>query len=288
MNTTSGGVVMTLRVMTFNIRGAVPGRDGMNAWEHRVLLNTAVLKRTSPDLIGFQELMSGNLEIYREQFHEYQWVLGPKTMGETRLNYNAIFWKPSRLDLLTTGGFWLSPTPEQWSPGWGSASVRAATWATFRHREMEREFCHINIHLDSVSEEARQQACPLILQQLEALHLDHLPLLVTGDFNVPTEVPDAQLLALEPTITNACYCFFLGQGFVDTYHATGRQETKTALTYHAFEGEHFLPACRCDWILTRNGACSFKVHSCEILRDATPPIYPSDHYPVLTELTLIS
>ena len=44
---------MTFRVMTFNIRGAVPGRDGMNAWEYRALLNTAVIKRTSPDLIGF-------------------------------------------------------------------------------------------------------------------------------------------------------------------------------------------------------------------------------------------
>lgn len=61
-----------------------------------------------------------------------------------------------------------------------------------------------------------------------------------------------------------------------------------ALLNTAVEGEHFSPICRCDWILTRDGACSFKVHSCEVLRDATPPIYPSDHYPVLAELTLIS
>lgn len=279
---------MTFRVMTFNIRGAVPGRDGINAWEHRAMLNAAVIQRTSPDIIGFQELMNGNLEIYREQFHEYQWVLGPETMVETRLNYNAIFWKPSRLDLLTTGGFWLSPTPEQWSLGWGSAYVRAATWAKFRHRATEREFCHMNVHLDSVSEEARQRACPLILQQLESLHLNHLPLLLTGDFNASTEVPNARLLALDPTISNACYCFFLDQGFVDMYHAAGKQETKTALTYHAFEGEHFSPACRCDWILTRDDASSFKVYSCDILHDAAPPLYTSDHYPVLTEIALIS
>ena len=207
-------------------------------------------------------------------------------MEEACKNYNAIFWKPFSLDLLKSGGFWLSSTPEQWSGGWGSASVRAATWAHFRVRETNRAFCHINVHLDSVSEEVRQQGCLLILEQLAALHLDHLPLVLTGDFNVPADVPDAQLLSIDPTITNACYRLLLDQGFVDTYHAAGKQETETALTYHAFEGERFLPACRCDWILTRNETCSFTVHSCEILRDAAPPIYPSDHYPVLTELVM--
>jgi endonuclease/exonuclease/phosphatase family metal-dependent hydrolase len=154
-------------------------------------------------------------------------------------------------------------------------------------RETDRAFCHLNVHLDSVSEQARQQGCLLILEQLACLHLDHLPVLLTGDFNVPAEVPDAHLLSLDPTITNACYGLFLDQGFVDTYHAAGKQETKTALTYHAFEGDHFSPVCRCDWILSRNGTSFFKVHSCDILRDAAPPIYPSDHYPVLTELVLI-
>jgi endonuclease/exonuclease/phosphatase family metal-dependent hydrolase len=280
--------IMTLRVMTFNIRGAVPHRDGPNAWEHRAPLTLSLIERTTPDLIGFQELMSRNLETYQKHLSTYRWVLGPPTMEETGKNYNAIFWKPSSLELLTSGGFWLSPTPEQWSGGWGSASVRAATWAHFHVWETNRAFCHLNVHLDSVSEQARQQGCLLILEQLASLHLDHLPVVLTGDFNVPADVPDAQLLSLDSTITNACYRLLLDRGFVDTYHAAGKQEKRTALTYHAFEGERFLPACRCDWILARNETCSFTVHSCEILRDAAPPIYPSDHYPVLTELVLIS
>jgi endonuclease/exonuclease/phosphatase family metal-dependent hydrolase len=281
--------VTAFRVMTFNIRGAVPHRDSPNHdWDHRAPLTLFLIKRAAPDLIGFQELMSRNLETFQKHLRTYRWVLGPPTMEETRKNYNAIFWKPSSLDLLESGGFWLSPTPEQWSRGWGSAYVRAATWARFRLRETGRAFCHINVHLDSVSEEARQQGCLLIFAQLPSLHLDHLPLLLTGDFNVPTEVPDAHLLSIDPTITNACYRLFLEQGFVDTYHAVDEQETRTVLTYHAFQGEQFSPACRCDWILTRNELSLFRVSSCEILRDASPPIYPSDHYPVLTELVLIS
>jgi endonuclease/exonuclease/phosphatase family metal-dependent hydrolase len=210
---------MAFRVITFNIRGAVPHRDEPNDWEHRAPLTLSLIARTTPDLIGFQELMRKNLETYQKHLCSYQWVLGPPTMEKTRLNYNAIFWRPSSLDLLESGGFWLSPTPEQWSCGWGSAYVRAATWAHFQVRETGSEFCHINVHLDSVSEGARQQGCLLLVKQVVSLRLDHLPLLLTGDFNVPTEVPDVHLLSIEPTITNVCYRLFLDQGFVDTYHA---------------------------------------------------------------------
>jgi endonuclease/exonuclease/phosphatase family metal-dependent hydrolase len=118
---------MPFRVMTFNLRGAVPHRDGPNAWEHRAPLTLSLLERTTPDLIGFQELMSSNLETYRKHLCRYQWVLGPPTMEETQPNYNAVFWKPASLELLDSGGFWLSPTPQQWSAGWASAYVRAAT-----------------------------------------------------------------------------------------------------------------------------------------------------------------
>lgn len=89
------------RVMTFNLRGTVPQQDGPNAWKHRAPLTLALLERTAPDLLGVQELMEGNLETFQQKLRTYQWRLGPPTMGATRLNYNAIFWKP---DLLTTGG----------------------------------------------------------------------------------------------------------------------------------------------------------------------------------------
>lgn len=276
---------MTFRIMTFNIRGAVPHRDGLNAWEHRAPLTLSLIERTTPDLIGFQELMSGNLETYQNRLRAYRWVLGPPTMEETRPNYNAIFWNPSRLDLLDSGGFWLSPTPEQWSRGWKSIYVRAATWAQFRLRETGKEFCHLNVHLDSESAEARLQSCPLILRQLAALHLDHLPVLLTGDFNGHAGTLSAPSDE-ETALTHASYRFLLDHGFVDTYLATGYLEAPPALTYHGFEGVHYEPAWRVDWILTKNGISCFTVHTCDILQDAVPPLYPSDHYPVLTELAL--
>lgn len=277
---------MTFRIMTFNLRGAIPHRDGANAWEHRAPLTLSLIERTTPALIGFQELMSGNLETYQKQLRQYQWILGPPTMEKTQLNYNAIFWKPSSLDLLDSGGFWLSPTPEQWSRGWESAYVRAATWVRFRFRKTGREFCSLNVHLDSESAEARIQSCALVLRQLAALDLDHLAVILTGDFNCQANglpAPSEQ----ETALTHATYRFLLDHGFVDTYLATADLDAPPARTYHGFEGVRYEPAWRVDWILTRNGTASFKVHSCDILQDAAPPLSPSDHYPVLAALALI-
>ena len=43
---------------------------------------------------------------------------------------------------------------------------------------------------------------------------------------------------------------------------------------------------RVDLILTHAGATAFQTTSCTIVRDAQPPLYPSDHYPVVAELRL--
>jgi exonuclease III len=42
---------------------------------------------------------------------------------------------------------------------------------------------------------------------------------------------------------------------------------------------------RIDWILVRGGELPAQVHSSDIVHDARPPLYPSDHFPVVAEVT---
>ena len=44
---------------------------------------------------------------------------------------------------------------------------------------------------------------------------------------------------------------------------------------------------RVDWILTRDGTRHLHTSSSTIVRDAAPPLYPSDHYPVVSELVVL-
>ncbi len=280
----------SIRVMTFNIRGSFHHWDDENRWEYRAVLNVATIRQHAPDLIGFQECQSGNMDAYREQLPEYQYVMGPKTGEEDFWDYNPIFWKAERFALIDSGGFWLSRTPDHWSKDWGTDDAHGVTWVKLRCTRTNRVFLHLNTHFELISEQSRVESCRLILQKVGELQEEDLPVLLTGDFNSNPWVPDYGMVA-ETTFTNASYHLFLDNGFTDTYIAAGNEDSIASNTYHGFErvqysALHAHMAWRIDWILTRGGRPPLQTVSCTIVRDAAPPLYPSDHYPVLAELLL--
>jgi endonuclease/exonuclease/phosphatase family metal-dependent hydrolase len=267
-----------LRVMSFNVRGA-RFNDGENAWERRAALNAATIQRCAPDLIGFQELQLDHLAEYQQRLPEYEYWLGLRSSNSVSpFEYVAIFWKAERLMLLDAGGFWLNETPHLFATGWDAACTRVANWLRVRAIDNEREFLFLNTHLDHIGEEARVQGSQLIIQRLNALHADILPMIVSGDFNCNPASPAYQL--------------FMEHGFIDTYLTTGNRDDEMSNTFHSFgrlnakAGKHVGETLRIDWILARDPTGHVHPESCEIVRDARPPLYPSDHYPVLTRFAL--
>jgi endonuclease/exonuclease/phosphatase family metal-dependent hydrolase len=100
----------------------------------------------------------------------------------------------------------------------------------------------------------------------------NLPVIVSGDFNCAPGSPPYQL--------------FREHGFIDTFAITNVNQMSN--TFHNFgrlenqQGE----AQRIDWILLRDVQGSLSTQSCVIVRNAQPPLYPSDHYPVLTTFVM--
>jgi len=272
-----------LRVMTFNIRGAPP-EDGVNVWENRMDLNLQVIKNNAPDLIGFQEAQTENLDVFHNDLKEYVCDSGKKANRPDRILFNAIFWKPEVLSCVASGSFYLSQTPEVWSKDWDSARVRLAHWVKFRRMDSGFEFLHLNTHLDHISHQARVEGSKLILQQLAQLFPDPLPVLLTGDFNSP---PEPILDGTGPTP----YRIFQDGGLIDTYSVAPSANGGRKNTFHGFEGEKFISegdgaTWRIDWIMVLDRARSLQVKSCQTIRTAAPPIYPSDHYPVIADLEM--
>ncbi len=274
-----------LRVMSFNIRGFSRRRDGINRWENRAALNVATIKRYAPDLIGLQELRPESLATYREKLSGYAHILGPRAGNRKPHEFNAIFFDPTRLTVLDSGGFWLSETPDRYSSAWRLRVVRSANWARFGSPNADLSFLHLNTHLDHISSLARAKGSELILRKVTELQEeDGLPTVVTGDFNcLPGSFP---------------YRSFVENGFEDTFLTAGNEDGEDASTFHAFEGlRYFLLRCgdrvrhghkprRIDWILLKNSRQRFRTEAHEILRDrdAKPAIYPSDHYPILATI----
>lgn len=267
-----------LRVMSFNVRGA-RFLDGENSWERRAALNVETIRRCAPDLIGFQELELDHLRAYQQHLPEYEYWLGLKTSSnEPPFEYVAIFWKAERLILLDAGGFWLNEEPHMFAPGWDAACTRVANWARLRMVDNGHELLFLNTHLDHVGEEARVNGTELILRRLSELQTNDLPVIVSGDFNCHPGSP--------------AYKLFIERGFVDTYLTSSNRGDETSNTFHAFgrlnvkTGKQKGEILRIDWILSRDQVGQLRPEQCEIVRDARPPLYPSDHYPVVTEFTV--
>jgi endonuclease/exonuclease/phosphatase family metal-dependent hydrolase len=155
-----------LRVMTFNVRGSFHEGDGVNAWNNRAALNVETIKCHAPDVIGFQELQNGNLDAYEEKLPQYSCVLGPRAGNKAPYEFNAIFFDPTRLEVLDSGGFWLSTTPDRYSSSWQARSVRSVNWADLRCLNTGLSFFHLNTHLDHVSRLARVEGSRLILRKI--------------------------------------------------------------------------------------------------------------------------
>jgi endonuclease/exonuclease/phosphatase family metal-dependent hydrolase len=285
--------VSSLRVMTFNIANGLDTEDdGDNAWVARAELNVRTIQRAAPELIGFQQCDEGNLATYSSALPAYQYILGPAADSSDLYSYNTIAYLPDRLEALESGGFYLSETPETWSFGWDATYVGALTWTRFRSRLYQREFLHLNTHLEHIGERARVESVRLILHQLPALRQERgqerLPVIFTGDFNCNPWAPGYRI-HVETTFTDVCYHVLRAYGFVDTFLAAGGEDSVASFTFHGFEGarywaaEHHM-AGRIDWILTLDEAQALQTTDCHIVRDAEPPRYPSDHYPVVVDL----
>jgi endonuclease/exonuclease/phosphatase family metal-dependent hydrolase len=140
---------------------------------------------------------------------------------------------------------------------------------------------HLNTHFEDGpdGETSRAEGARLIAERLGRLQAGALPAVVTGDFNAnPWSVP---------------YRLFMGSGFSDSYRAAGHGDSVDSSSYHGFQGRgYFAPDWgeqlfwRVDWILARDGAAPVRSVSSSIVREAEPPLYPSDHYPVVSELLM--
>lgn len=290
-----GFFVETFSVMSFNIRGAFPEKQPARRWQNRADINTRTITARQPDLIGFQEVQIENADHYNRHLAGYHHVVGCTSPHEQKWVMNPIYYAGKRWALIDSGGFFLSQTPDVWSKGWDSAFVRGATWGRLQSKQTGAEIVHLNAHLDHIGERARVESARLIVAMLDEVS-DGLPVIVTADFNSRAWAPDNEHeLHYPPAVHRdklppggTVHGIFTASGFRDTYIESGNTDHLNCNTFHGFSGEAFPPcALRIDWVLIRDGVTrNIETDGFDIVRDAEPPIYPSDHYPVLARLRL--
>ena len=185
---TVGGDEM-LSVMTQNVRCADDG-IGKNVDDRKVRLKQLV-EDYSPDLLGTQEVTKKWVGILEEYFGAEYGMLGHSRDGETATTgeWNMILYKKDRFDLVESGTFWLTDTPDTLSMTEGAKCYRICTWAILYDKVAAREILFCNTHLDHSNDTVRGEQAVRLMNFIEQ-YKGQYPIFLTGDFNTtPGKVP---------------------------------------------------------------------------------------------------
>ena len=140
--------------------------------------------------------------------------------------------------------------------------------STLEERETGRLLLVLNTHWDHVSQDAREESAALIVQNLDLLAPSPRGRLVLGDLNAAEGNPAFG------TLRDA-------GGLLDTYRAAVGPASPDEATFHGFSGDP--EGVRIDHVFVSVGL--FEVVDSAILREPGPGGFPSDHFPVVSNVT---
>lgn len=174
-----------LTVMSFNVRQshAKEVRES-DSWPNRKEACLEMLKTRRPDLVGFQEAQfKGQWSWLRDTLaSEYgSYGLGRRN-GADKGECMGILYRKDKLELLDSGTFWQSETPDTPSSCFDDINERSVSWAVFRILKNGKKFFFVNTHM-GLSDNSRSKGMEVILKRLPELNPESLPVIITGDFN---------------------------------------------------------------------------------------------------------
>lgn len=256
-----------VEVMSYNIKYANE-HDGENSWSKRKNHLTSQLKFYEPQVLGLQEAVHEQLLHFQENLPNYTYVGVGREDGKQKGEYTAIFYDSTRFDALENQTFWLSETPDKVSVGWDAALPRICTYLKLKDKSNGKVFWVFNSHFDHMGDKARLESAKLILEKINEINKENLPVIVMGDFNLSPEARGIKLLSEEMN-DSKMICQEVSFGPEGTYNGYNFNEPVTN---------------RIDYIFTSKD--NVGVIKYAVLSDSKDLKYPSDHLPVLVELEL--
>jgi endonuclease/exonuclease/phosphatase family metal-dependent hydrolase len=262
----------TLNIMSFNIRYDNPG-DRDNAWGNRKEMVAESIRFHEIDIAGLQEALQNQVEDLEARLLEYGWFGVGRDDGRRKGEYTPVFYRKSRFKVIEQSTFWLSETPEvPGKLGWDAVCPRIVTWGKFKDGWSGKVFFVFNTHFDHVGEEARNQSAELLLSKIEELTGSY-PVVLTGDFNCTVDDAPYSLLTRNRD----------GQrSLTDAYNISLTIPYGSTQTFNGFKNEP-RPGYRIDFIFV----CEIsQVLRYGVISEKWNGRFVSDHYPVMTEISL--
>ena len=256
-----------MKIMTFNLKCDSPLYFN-NKWGERKHMVYQLMKDYDCDIIGTQEVKNNMLKDLGNNIHSHN-IIGRQRCKKASSERNSILISKKH-NIHDHKTFWLSESPEKvGSKKWYSLFPRICTTAVVEINNKKIRIC--NTHLDNFLSSAREFGLNKLMEVIEKEEeKEELPMILMGDFNA---TPDSKLIK-----------DFM-QGKFSKKRLTAVQEIDVDLynraTRNSFKrtenGVHI------DYIFVSE---EIEVINAEIINYNIDGKYPSDHYPLISEVKI--
>lgn len=256
----------TFTVGSFNLRYD-NSRDSGNLWIDRLPRVASLIAFHDFDILGTQEGLQHQLDGLQTLLPGYTYYGIGRDDGALKGEHSAIFVKKDAFTIVNKGDFWLSETPSKPGFGWDARINRICSWVLLKHNTTNKQLYCFNVHYDHQAVIARKESSKLILEKIKTI-AGTTPVVLTGDFNGDHHSAWYQLIANSGVL-------------LDTYSRVANPYKPNG-TFQGF-GPNLNPDQVIDHIFT---TAQFSVSKWGVLTDSYNGKFPSDHFPVLTQITL--
>ena len=280
-----------LRAGSFNLRYDNPS-DSLNNWQYRKNTIAGLIQFHDFDILGTQEGLENQLVQLKGLLPDYEYIGVGREDGKNTGEHSAIFYKTASFELLEKGDFWLSEDPSKPNKGWDAVLPRICSWGRFKDKSSGFTFYFFNTHFDHVGKVARSESAKLILEKIKQI-AGTSPTLLTGDFNVDQNSASYKILNGSSILTDTYDLAPLKYGAEGSYNGFDINNRSESRIDHIFVTADF--KVEKHGILTdtyqTETADLDKINNSgnypkEISLYSNEARLPSDHYPILTVLTV--
>lgn len=253
-----------IRIMTYNIRYANnnPGEE----WEIRKSNVAEMIRFHNPEIFGVQEALLEQVEYLKSEFKNYQQIGVGREDGINGGEFSAIFIS-DKFEIIESGTFWLSETPDVPSKGWDASLNRIATWAKIKTKFSSEILFVINTHFDHMGIIARKESSKLIADKIKNI-ANGIPSILLGDFNFSKDFEGYKILNESGIISDA--------------QSKANYKYGTDITFNGFQDD-LTGREKIDFIFVSK---EIYILQHAIIGEKFNGKYPSDHMPVIIDFQI--
>ena len=193
------GVAASHRLATFNVRYCATADKGGKEWCNRAPFAMGIVTKYDFDVVGLQELsgdgrknnnsLTGKSQL--EEFREclegagYTFLAWDRD-GTADREYVGLAFKSGRYDLMDSGSFFISPTPDTFSYGWDkkiATHPRVLGWVKLKEKDTGEIFFYAATHTNNGWTLDGVYGSQLVAERMREIAGDY-PVMVVADYNM--------------------------------------------------------------------------------------------------------